>query len=158
MEPSDQSQRASSPADVDSVRKKLQACRKSGEKRKKDVKSQKNRKQYEKRKGKSKSTQAAVKPEAPLSFPDHVSSVGVGQSSMREDVVMADENQELKSGDGAPLSEPANGDIIRLAISYMDLFVITNFPLFALPPSSHMHARGAPFINQSDFSSKRFDT
>jgi len=111
MEPSDQSQRASSPADVDSVRKKLQAGRnrkrKSGEKRKKDVKSQKNRKQYEKRKRKSKSTQAAVKPEAPLSFPDHISSVGVGQSSMREDVVMADENQELKSGDGAPLSEPA---------------------------------------------------
>ena len=27
---------------------------------------------------------------------------------MREDVVMADENQELKSGDGAPLSEPAS--------------------------------------------------
>ena len=105
MEPSDQSQRASSPADVDSVRKKLQACRnrkrKSREKRKKDLRSQKNRKQYEKRK--SKSTQAAVKSEAPLSFPDHISSVGVGQSSMREDVVMADENQELKSGDGAPL-------------------------------------------------------
>ena len=29
----------------------------------------------------------------------------VGQSSMREDVVMADENQELKSGDGAFLPE-----------------------------------------------------
>mmetsp|Transcript_13212 Transcript_13212/g.19776 ORF Transcript_13212/g.19776 Transcript_13212/m.19776 type:complete len:127 (-) Transcript_13212:1-381(-) len=112
MEPSDQSQRvSSSPADVDSVRKKLQAGRnrkrKSREKRKKDLRSQKNRKQYEKRKRKSKLTQAAVKPEAPLSFPDHISSVGVGQSSMREDVVMADENQELKSGDGAPLSEPA---------------------------------------------------
>mmetsp|Transcript_16235 Transcript_16235/g.32690 ORF Transcript_16235/g.32690 Transcript_16235/m.32690 type:complete len:125 (-) Transcript_16235:412-786(-) len=103
MEPPDQSQRvSSSPADIDSVRKKLQACRnrkrKSREKRKKDLRSQKDRKIYEKRKKKSKSTQAAVKPEAPLSFPDHVSSVGVGQSSMREDVVMADENQELKHG------------------------------------------------------------
>jgi len=76
------------------------------EKRKKDVKSQKNRKQYEKRKRKSKSTQAAVKPEAPLSFPDHISSVGVGQSSMREDVVMADENQ--LDGQRRLLKKPPN--------------------------------------------------
>mmetsp|Transcript_13216 Transcript_13216/g.19780 ORF Transcript_13216/g.19780 Transcript_13216/m.19780 type:complete len:132 (-) Transcript_13216:1-396(-) len=99
----------------------------SGEKRKKDVKSQKNRKQYEKRKRKSKSTQAAVKPEAPLSFPDHISSVGVGQSSMREDVVMADENQELKSGDGAPLCQ-------SLPAAHAEgMFIITNFPLFRCP-------------------------